>query len=102
MRAARGRIMPAIEQRPEGVLVHVVVTPKASRNRIGPRAGDRLKIAVRAPPERGAANTAVAELVAEALGCRRREVKVVKGHTSRQKTVLIAGGAVSRVAEALE
>ena len=65
-----------------------------------------LKLAVAAPPEGGRANAAVVELLAEALGLRARDVKVVRGMGSRTKLVEVEGladGAVrSRLSEALE
>jgi uncharacterized protein (TIGR00251 family) len=53
--------------------------------------GDRLKIQVTAPPERGKANKAVIEVLAEALGLARNQVRIVAGETSPLKTVEIEG-----------
>ena len=44
------------------------VVPKASRDRVVGWLGDRLKVQVRAAPERGKANAAVEALLAEILG----------------------------------
>lgn len=55
------------------------------------RYGDGWKIRVSAPPERGAANAALAELLARALDVRRRDVSLVSGHGSRDKIVEVAG-----------
>ena len=51
----------------------------------------RLKIAVTAPPVDGAANAAVIELLAKALGIPARQVEVIAGASSRRKTVRISG-----------
>ena len=46
---------------------------------------------VTAVPERGKANAAVIALIAKALGVPKRNVEVVRGHTSRDKTISIDG-----------
>jgi uncharacterized protein (TIGR00251 family) len=74
-----------------GVSVDILVQPRASRARIGPIHGDRVKVAVTAPPVDGAANKAVIALFAKALGCARGDVEVIRGHSSRRKTVRIRG-----------
>ena len=53
--------------------------------------GDRLRVAVTAPPVDGAANAAVVRALAEALGVPRRAVTIVRGETGRRKTVRIEG-----------
>jgi uncharacterized protein YggU (UPF0235/DUF167 family) len=50
-----------------------------------------LKLAVVAPPEGGRANTAVADLLAALLGLKGREVRVVRGASSRSKLVEVDG-----------
>jgi uncharacterized protein len=55
------------------------------------RFGDAWKLRVRAAPERGRANDEVVELVAGRLGLTRAEVRVVAGHTSRDKVVELDG-----------
>lgn len=94
--------MAAIAEREDGVLVEILVTPRASRSRIEGPHGERIKVAVTAPPSEGAANTAVAELFAAALALRRGAVDVIRGHNSRRKTLRIAGVARARVEEAIE
>jgi uncharacterized protein len=83
--------MAAISDDGDGVRVDVLVSPRASRPRIGPVHGDRLKIAVTAPPVDGAANAAVLEALARALGRPRGDLEVVAGASSRRKTVRIRG-----------
>ena len=55
------------------------------------RYGDGWKVAVAAAPERGRANEAVVELLADALGLARRDVSVVSGHAGREKIVELDG-----------
>ena len=50
-----------------------------------------LKIRVTAPAVEGAANAALVNLLADALGVAKRDVRIVAGGTSRQKLVVIDG-----------
>jgi hypothetical protein len=74
-----------------GITFDALVTPRASRDRVGPVQGDRVKIAVTAPPVDGEANAAVIACVAKALGVPRRAVSIVGGEASRRKTVRVDG-----------
>jgi uncharacterized protein (TIGR00251 family) len=72
-------------------LLSVKLQPRASRNEIGEPLGDELKIKVTAPPVDAAANQALVALLAETFGCARGKVELVRGHTSRHKTILLHG-----------
>ena len=85
----------------DGVALDVLVQPRASRPRLGPIHGDRIKLAVTAPPVDGEANAAVIELVARALGVALAAVAVTAGHSSRRKTLAIRGVDAARVASAI-
>ena len=65
------------------------VVPKASRDRISGWVGERLKIQVTAPPERGKANAAVIALLCDLLGLPVSAVRIVSGETSPRKSVEI-------------
>ncbi|MFN8221320.1 MAG: DUF167 domain-containing protein [Fimbriimonadales bacterium] len=67
----------------------VRVTPKSSRNRI--EWGETVKVWVTAPPVDGAANDAVRELLAKALGVPKSQLDLIRGQTSREKTFRIEG-----------
>lgn len=79
------------------VTIDVLVQPRASRPKIGPRHDGRIKIAVTAPPVDGEANAAVIELLAKALGVSKSAVEVVSGAASRRKTLRIAGVSAQQV-----
>jgi uncharacterized protein (TIGR00251 family) len=70
----------------------IQVVPRASRTAVGPMVGERLRVAVTAPPVDGAANAAVIEALADVFGVRRAAVAIVRGERGRRKTVSIAGG----------
>jgi uncharacterized protein (TIGR00251 family) len=84
-----------------GITFDVLVTPRASRARLGPLVGDRIKVAVTAPPVDGEANAAVIECVARALGVPRRQVSIVSGETSRRKSVRVEGATAAALEAAL-
>jgi hypothetical protein len=50
-----------------------------------------LKARLEAPPVDGAANAALIELLADALGVSRRSVRIVGGQHSRSKVVEVVG-----------
>jgi len=74
-----------------GVRLAVKLQPRASNNEICAPLGDELKIKVTAPPVDAAANEALVKLLAERLACSRSRVELVRGHTSRHKTVMLHG-----------
>ncbi len=51
----------------------------------------RLKIKISAPPVDGKANQALIEFIAKALGVSKSKVEIVKGHSSKLKTLKISG-----------
>jgi len=74
-----------------GTLLSVKLQPRASKNEIGDPLGDELKIKVTAPPVDAAANQALVEFLTEMLDCSRGKVELIRGHTSRHKTVKLHG-----------
>jgi uncharacterized protein len=86
---------------PAGLTIDVQVVPRASRTAVGGAVGERLRVAVTAPPVDGAANQAVAAALAAAFGVRVRDVEIVRGETGRRKTVRIAGASEQTLARLL-
>ena len=74
-----------------GAAFRVKVVPRASRNEIAGVQGDMLRVRLTAPPVEGAANNALAKLLAEVLKVPERDIEIVAGHTGRQKVVRVAG-----------
>jgi len=84
-----------------GTLLSVKLQPRAAKNEIGAPLGDELKIKVTAPPVDAAANQALIELLAEMLGCSRGKVELIRGQTSRHKTILLHGFTAAIVSQKL-
>jgi uncharacterized protein YggU (UPF0235/DUF167 family) len=64
--------------------------------------GDAIKLQVTAPPVEGAANAAVADLLAKWLKVPRRSVAIVHGHGGRDKVVMIATHAAQELGVVVE
>ena len=73
----------------------VKVAPSSPREGIAGWLGDTLKVRVRAAAERGRANSAAEQVVANALGVPEESVRIVAGRASRLKVM-----EVSRLSEA--
>lgn len=71
--------------------LRVRVAPGARRSEIVGRHGDAWRVRVTAAPERGRANDEVLDLLANALGLRRPQLKLVAGASSRDKLVELEG-----------
>lgn len=78
-------------RRPEGVLLHLRVQPRASRDEILGWQDGVLRVRVAASPVEGAANAAVLALVSRALDVAPSTVAVVRGVRGRDKLVRVAG-----------
>ena len=80
-----------------GVVVDVVVVPRASKCAFAGVHDGRLKVMLDAPPVDGEANDALRAFLAKALGRPKRDVTIVRGEKSRKKTVAIGGVGVADV-----
>jgi len=76
----------------------VRVTPRAGRDQVvGVGVGGELLVKVRAAPADGAANAAVLRTIAAAAGVAPSRLQLVRGATSRTKTVSIAGATAAEL-----
>ena len=83
--------MIAVKETADGVTFAVKAVAGARRNGVVGSHGQALKIAVSAPRDRGKANDALIDVIAEALGVPRKTVTLVKGETSTEKRFLVMG-----------
>jgi hypothetical protein len=90
-----------LKARPDGVHLAVKLQPRASKNEIGSPLGPELKIKVTAPPVDAAANQALVDLLAKKLDCARGAVQIIRGATSRHKTIWIGGLTAGEVLQKL-
>lgn len=73
------------------VEIQVQIQPKSSRDEIVGLHGGRLKIKITAPPADGKANERLAAFIAKSLGVPKTGVQIVRGKTSRLKTLRVSG-----------
>lgn len=81
----------ALDIRPDdgGALLALKVSPGSSREELRGVLGDRLKLSVRTPPEKGKANRSVCALLESALDLARGSVEIVAGATASAKTAFV-------------
>jgi uncharacterized protein (TIGR00251 family) len=82
---------PFLKESSSGVYLTIKLQPRASRQQISGLHGSELKVSVTAPPVDAAANRALVEYFAEVLVISRSQIQLVKGQTSRHKTLHITG-----------
>jgi uncharacterized protein (TIGR00251 family) len=71
------------------LLIAVHAQPGARRTQVVGKHGDRLKIALHAPPVDGKANDELLRFIATTLTLRRTTLRLTAGLASREKTVAI-------------
>ncbi len=79
------------DNEPSGYTLSVRVQPRASRNRVSGLRDGFLRVSVTAPPQDGRANAAVLELLADTLGVAKSSLRIVRGHSARDKSVYVEG-----------
>ncbi len=84
-----------------GVVLELLVQPRASRTRAVGEHDGRLKVQLAAPPVDGEANAALVEFLARALSVRKADVVIERGETGRRKTVRVVGVSAAQAAAAL-
>jgi uncharacterized protein (TIGR00251 family) len=90
-----------IKQTAAGTLLFVKLQPRASRQQVNGVQGQELRVSVTAPPVDAAANRALVEYLAGLCGVSRSAIELVRGQTSRHKTILVKGLAPAAVLEKL-
>jgi uncharacterized protein len=83
------------------VIIEVSARPGASRSGVIGVSGERLAIGVNSRPEKGKANEELIEYLARAMRVPRAALLIVRGETSRRKTIRIVTHEPARVASRL-
>jgi len=71
--------------------IQIKVIPNASTNIIEGWEADRLKVRIRAVPEKGKANKKLIEFLADELGISKTSITIESGESSRIKRIRIEG-----------
>ena len=83
--------MIRVETHAEGCVLPVRAYPGSRRDDLRGEHDGALKVAVTQAPEKGKANKAIAELLAQRLDLRKSQVELLSGDTNSQKRFLIRG-----------
>ena len=73
----------------QGYILRLTVGPGAQRTQVVGLYGDRLKVRLAAPPEKGAANRELIDFLARALNLPKTSFKLTLGASSRAKVVAV-------------
>jgi uncharacterized protein (TIGR00251 family) len=73
------------------MIVHIKVTPNASKNKILGFDEGVLKVRIRGVPEKGRVNQELIDFLAEIFEIAKSKIEILNGHTSKFKKVKIEG-----------
>ena len=71
--------------------IQVQIQPRSSKDQIIGIHDGRLKIKITAPPVDGKANESLIEFLAKTFKISKSKVEILKGHTSKLKTIKLLG-----------
>ena len=86
----------------KGVEINFQVLPQSSQSKIVGLHNDAVKIKLNKPPVDGQANAECCRVVAKYFKVSKTQVSVLRGTSSRQKTILVEGVSSLAVIERLE
>ena len=84
-----------------GVKISLRVIPNASHNEVVGWRGSELTIKLTATPVKGRANRQLCGFLAEVFGVSPAEIALLRGQTSRRKTIHVAGLSAAEARECL-
>ena len=91
--------MVEVIEHPEGIVLPVRAQPGAKANAVRGEQAGALKVAVTQIAEKGKANQALVEVLAETLGLKRSQIELLAGEMQREKKFLIRGVTRDELAE---
>ncbi len=80
-----------IQPQKGGCSFQVQVVPRASRTQIMGVKEGAIRLRVAAPPVDGRANEACLEFFARLLGTAKSNIRILRGHQNKKKTLLVEG-----------
>ncbi|MGD0077949.1 MAG: DUF167 domain-containing protein [Sedimentisphaerales bacterium] len=90
-----------IQQTDNAIIFSVKVVPRSSKTAIAGLLGGMLKVKIAAPPEKGKANLALIDFLADTLGVKKNTIKITSGLSSQIKTIQITGISVETLFDKL-
>ena len=86
----------------DAVTVEVVARPGASRSGFHRLTPQGVVIGINAAPEKGKANAELIAFIAKMLGLSRSSITILRGESSRHKTIRIESTSAAQLADQLE
>lgn len=86
----------------EQVIITVHVQPNANQNEVSDFHDGVLKVKIAAPPVKGKANKELVKFLSNLLGISKSNLDIIKGTTSKMKTIAIRGPSKNEVLAELE
>jgi uncharacterized protein (TIGR00251 family) len=83
----------------DNILLEVKAVPGASKTELAGVKDGRLRIRLAAAPEDGKANAELLSFLSRALGCAKRDLRLISGEKSRLKVVALPVGCRGKVDE---
>lgn len=71
--------------------INVKIIPKSSRNEVIGKEEDIYRIKITSPPVDGKANRALISLLSKKLNTSKKDIEIIRGEKSRNKTVRVYG-----------
>lgn len=90
------------QEQPDGLVLRVVVQPRASRSQLCGIQGGELKLKLTAPPVDGAANACCQEFLAKLLRVPKSAVLIEAGESSRHKRIRVVGANAAQLEQLVE
>lgn len=91
-----------LQQTNKGIILKVRITPKSSYNEIVEWKNGELKIRIAAVPEKNAANQELIDFMASFFSVGKSKIELIKGGTSRSKTILLTGLTLEKAEQKLK
>ena len=88
---------PALHTRGDRVLLDVAVSPGSKRDALLSEHDNALKISLKSPAREGRANAALVCFLASTHPLPRRDIQILRGASSRRKTIALSGAALPEV-----
>ncbi len=73
------------------LIINIKVEPRSSKSGIIGPYGDALKVKLTSPPVEGKANKELTEVLAKEFGIRKKDVEIISGQSSKNKSVKLIG-----------
>ena len=79
----------ALHEEKEGIVLDVYVIPRAPYDSVEGLRDGRILLRVKAAPEKGKANEAVLDLIADYFDIASSNLRILRGHSSKRKSILL-------------